>query len=325
MKIASIQNYNGYLNNNTNQTQPAFSAKMATAILPKTVAEKLEIPKGLSLRNYICSTTKGNKMPELAKDFDKTSGRLVRMTQYNNNKICAIYEYNPATEKMIREISFDEKGLKAHITDFDEMTGNIKQVTAFWADSEKIDSITEYNPKNGALLKVSRFQQDGTTLDVVGEYNPQNSELVKEIKYKKDGKRIYGIKNYDPENGKLIATKSFQKDGKTLKTLTEYDLESQPAQLKILRYTDYYPDGRIKSIDDPVENTIHIYEYKKDKTLDCVCNKPFDKKGFETRTRATEQGQITFAGPTLAADNKNFDPSKPRTVSSFKPTFVKDD
>lgn len=328
MRVTPVQNYNRYLNDkSSSQKQAVFGAKNVL-----TVSKKLEIPKKykskirgrLNLRDLICTITEGNVTPEIKKEFDSKTGKLLKITQYYKNKIAAIYEFNHTTGKMTKEISFNDHGIRSTITEFDEATTNIKKITQYRSNGKTIDTLVEYNTKTMGPEKVTIFQKDGKTIDAVGEYNPTNGYMIKDIKYRKDGTRIYAIKDFSPENGKLLSTNLLYKDGKTVKTHAEYDLESQPAHLKILKYTNYYPDGRIKSIEDPVENLVHFYMYNDDKTLDYILNKPFDNEGFESRTRIIEQGVITFSRPRLAIDNKDFDPTKPRTTSTFKPIFVED-
>lgn len=299
MRIAPTLSYKAYSSNKNKfsyNTQPTFSATASVEVSKRLqVPMQFRFPKGLGLRNFLLMETEGKATPELTKEFDQKTGKLLRMIQYYRNKITAIYEYNPETQKMVREISFNEQGIKTTLTELDEKTGNLKQVTAYWSDGKNVDSITEYNPKNGALLKVTRFQQDGQTIDVVGEYNPKNSELIKEIKYRKDGKRIYAIKEYDPENGKALSTKLLHPDGKSIKTFLEYDTDAFSGGLVRLRCTEYHRDGRIKAVEDYKNNIFQDYRYRKNKKLESIVYVTLGK-GDLIRKRVFASDGITERG-----------------------------
>lgn len=315
MRIAPVLSYNRYSknkNNNALHTQPVFNA-----------SPKASVAKELGTLLPRTKAKKSNPL-RIVRKIDKKTGNLLRITKYFNHKITVMYEFNPTSQKAIRKTDFDKNGIRTTLTEFSEDTGKQQKVVNYRNDGKTIDSIVEYPSVGQPNIIITVFQKDGKTIDVISENDAQNGHVIKATKYRKDGKTVFGIKEYNPQLDKLTATKLFYPDGKTLKTVREYDLESQPTELLILRYTDYWPDGRIKSVDDRVENIVHIYEYNEDKTLDCICNTPADKNGLETRTRLTEKGNVTFTGPTLAVDNKNCQ-TKPRTESSFKPTFVEDD
>ncbi|NWN45679.1 DUF2963 domain-containing protein [Candidatus Phytoplasma pruni] len=177
-------------------------------------------PSQDQLLNKITDFKADGETPSKVTEFND-KGKKEKYIQYKDdeNIIELTKEYDPTTDKLIKEIEFKGDGINPLIMSiYDKDTSNIIEYREYQDEANLIECLYTYNPNIQERKKQEKhFKSDGTSLSIVVDFDADTGNKKKITRYKQNENKIASVEEYDPTTQAKITTITYQDDGITIK------------------------------------------------------------------------------------------------------------
>ncbi|WP_232308829.1 DUF2963 domain-containing protein [Maize bushy stunt phytoplasma] len=139
-------------------------------------------------------------------EYDLQTANKMKHTVFKNDRnILDIKEYDPHTQKLIKEIIFaEDKSNILYMYEYDAKSGNVIKETHHNSKNGKVEYVLEYDPQTQNKIKHTKYFPNGN-IDYINKYDPKTEIRIWRAKYKyqskNDDKEFY---DYDPNSGDVI-------------------------------------------------------------------------------------------------------------------------